>query len=147
MGAEESLSTLVLGVLAHHGGGLFLSVQRDAVSYRSAQNAARLLRNVAVVAGDSLKPLREVRAPIDVLFVSDSQSTPLPGAPPLLALVCQADLRLHRHSLILLDWSSEESHQGTEAQSEVSQWFLQRGWRILAAGEQLLLERIEGACP
>ena len=148
MGPEESLSTLVLGVLAHNGCGDLLSVQSDAVGFKSAMNSTRLLRNVKVAAGNSLAPLREEQAPIDVLFVSASGSNPLPGAPPLLVQVCQADLRLHRHSLVLLDWTWEECRPGAAPKpdiAQVSQWFLRRGWRVLAAGEQVLLDRIEGA--
>ncbi|HEV3022326.1 MAG TPA: hypothetical protein VGX76_07650, partial [Pirellulales bacterium] len=84
--------------------------------------------------------LREFTRPIDVLYLDSLDAYSSGHDEHALAEIVAAYPKLHEKSLVLLDdtmWNRGWIGKG----SKVIPWLMERGWRIMLAGYQALLER------
>lgn len=131
-------STYLFGAFLDRFGGELLSVDISEENCAFARNQTREMGCVSVVTDDSVRFLRELRRPIDVLLI-DSLDTWDPDHEEHALQEIQAAYPLLREwSLVLFDDTVYRHRRFTGKGATAVPWLLERGWRILYSGYQTL---------
>jgi len=135
-------STYLFGAYLYRRGGILHSVDIDPAHCEFARQRTSIFKDtVQVHQGRGNDWLAANRQPIDVLYL-DSTDRHIPSH----AVDCRTELlaampRLHERSLVMIDDTILRRRRPVGKGSLAVPWLLDRGWRVLYGGYQVLLCR------
>lgn len=142
--AGAGFSTYHFGAYVSRRGGKLHSVDLTPGHVEFARNWTHVFGDaVTVHQDDSLNFLQRFPGPIDVLYLDSLDTTEPRHAEHALREVEVALPKLHERSLILFDDTPWNAGNWVGKGSRAVPWLLERGWRVLYAGYQVLLTREE----
>ena len=137
--------TYLAGAWLHRAGGRLHTVDVSEEHCRFAEEWTAVFgETVTVHAQDSLEFLRSFREPIDVLYLDSLDTNEPSHASHALQETRAALENLGPKSLIVFDDTPWNQGQWLGKGATAVPWLLQRGWKILYAGYQVVLCQDEG---
>ena len=134
--------TYLCGAYVHRRGGRLDSVDLSPVNCRFSREWTQVYGDsVAVHEQDSLAFLASAQGPVDVLYLDSLDTTEPNHAAHALREAQLGERLVHDRSLILFDDSPWHAGAFTGKGATAIPYLLDRGWRILYAGYQVVLSR------
>jgi predicted O-methyltransferase YrrM len=135
----DGCSTLVFGEWVEELGAYLFSVDIDPRAILAAQQHVKQYQHVALVCSDSISFLAHFGQPIDLLYLDSydyEERNPLPSQMHHLKEIMAAYPWLTSHSVVMID--DCQLPNGGKGKLVID-FLLQKGWRILKEGYQVIL--------
>jgi len=133
---------IIASWLWHRGGGQLISVDNDQEKLSIAQQILRPFQQcVELVHSDSVQWLAGNQRPLDLLYLDALDTEHALHAEYCLEEIKAAASGLTKQSLVLIDDTPWDRGGWVGKGRLAVPWLLNRGWRIIQSGYQILLER------
>ncbi|MEQ9410074.1 MAG: glycosyltransferase family 9 protein [Fuerstiella sp.] len=140
--AGAGFFTYLMGTYLHHRGGRLHSVDIGAANCEFARTWTQVFGDtVSVSCEDSLQFLHRFSEPIHVLYVDSLDTTEPNHAVHALKEVQAVEAHLRPDALIVFDDSPWHAGATIGKGAEAVPWLLNRGWKIIYAGYQVIMSR------